>query len=185
MDTAPSSASGLTLGGLVDVFYRRVWNARDDDALIAILAPDVRFRGSTESVDRIWPEAFKVYRNSIHNCLHDYSCTIQDIVTDGSVAFARVSFSGYHSGGLLLGVPPTNRHVHWIGAARFAFAQSLQPSGVPQIGDIWVLSDLHGLQKQLLVSDERVRDAGVALEHAAPESQEGISDVSSKVLRAL
>ena len=38
-----------------------MWNACDDDALFAILAPDVRFRGSTEAVDRVGPEAFKMY----------------------------------------------------------------------------------------------------------------------------
>ncbi|CAE7038219.1 unnamed protein product [Symbiodinium natans] len=147
MDPVAESTSGqqrTALRKLVEVFYERVWNACDDDALFAILAPDVRFRGSTEAVDRVGPEAFKMYRDAIHEKLHNYTCTIQDVVVDETVAFARVWFSGTHSGGPLLGVPPTQRPVRWIGAARFALAKEGS-----QIGDIWVLGDLHSLSQQL------------------------------------
>ena len=86
-----SSDLGAALRELVEIFYESVWNARDDTALFRILAPDLRFHGSTEAVDRIGPEAFKAYRDSIHQALHSYTCNIEDIVVDGAVAFARAA----------------------------------------------------------------------------------------------
>ena len=143
-----------TLRQLIDIFYDRVWNHRDDDALFAILSPNLRFRGSTESADRIGREAFKQYRDGIHLTLQDYVCQVQDVVVDASTAFARVWFSGVHSGGSLLGVPPTQRRVRWIGAARFALADVSEASpGMLQIGDVWVLGDLFSLQQQLQAPD--------------------------------
>ncbi|CAK9104795.1 unnamed protein product, partial [Durusdinium trenchii] len=103
---------------LVEVFYSRVWNARDDRALREILSPELRFRGSTEATERVGPEAFKAYRDAIHQALRDYTCTLQDVLVEGDCAFARVWFRGTHVG-QLLGLPGTGRAVEWIGCARF------------------------------------------------------------------
>ncbi|CAE7853615.1 unnamed protein product [Symbiodinium sp. KB8] len=133
METKTSDL-GAALRQLVEIFYERVWNAKDDAALFAILAPDLRFRGSTEAVDRVGPEAFQSYRDKIHQALHTYTCKIEDIVVDGAVAFARVWFSGIHSGGDVLGVAPTKRRVKWIGAARFVLAEG--PEGSPSFSKV-------------------------------------------------
>ncbi|OLP81061.1 putative pentatricopeptide repeat-containing protein, mitochondrial [Symbiodinium microadriaticum] len=99
--------------------------------------------------DRQTFEMMLLYSHKIHQALHTYTCKIEDIVVDGAVAFARVWFSGIHSGGDVLGVAPTKRRVKWIGAARFVLAEGPEGPSTAQIGEIWVLGDLYSLQKQL------------------------------------
>ncbi|CAK9060859.1 Metallophosphoesterase domain-containing protein 1 [Durusdinium trenchii] len=135
----------LTDQNTIHVFYSRVWNARDDRALREILSPELRFRGSTEATERVGPEAFKAYRDAIHQALRDYTCTLQDVLVEGDCAFARVWFRGTHVG-QLLGLPGTGRAVEWIGCARFRVVSGVHGA---QLGDIWVLGDLYSLQQQL------------------------------------
>ena len=73
--------------------------------------------------------------------LGDYHCQIEDLVVEGTKAFAKLRFSGVHRG-LLLGHPATGRSVAWAGAALFTIDGD-------KIKSAWVLGDLQGLVLQL------------------------------------
>ena len=56
----------------------------------------------------------------VHRALGDYRCIIDELVTDGDRAAARMRFTGKHRAEFL-GVAATGRQVTWAGAAFFRF----------------------------------------------------------------
>jgi steroid delta-isomerase-like uncharacterized protein len=125
---------------LVRRFYHEIWNRPDLSAIPEILAPRVTFRGSL-GVRRVGHGEFADYVREVTGALGDYRCDIEDLVTEGEKAVARMTFSGVHRA-TFLGVPATGRRVSWAGAAFFTFTGG-------QVGDLWVLGDLEGLRRQL------------------------------------
>lgn len=125
---------------MVRRFYDEIWNRPDLSAVPEILAPDVTFRGSL-GARKVGHAEFADYVRDVTGALADYRCDIEDLVVEGDKAVARMTFSGVHRAPFL-GVPATGRRVAWAGAAFFTFAGG-------QIGDLWVLGDLHGLRQQL------------------------------------
>ena len=63
------------------------------------------------------------------------------VAAEGEQAFARMQFSGTHSGPFL-GHAPTGKRVSWQGAALFTFRGG-------RIAELWVLGDLAALEAQL------------------------------------
>jgi predicted ester cyclase len=124
----------------VALFYERIWNAGDLGVTSELLTSDFSFRGSlgTELRGRA---AFKDYVRSIRSALSDYRCDISDCVSEGDQAFARVVFSGRHTG-VFRGYEPTGKLVSWVGAALFRFRGEL-------IASVWVLGDVAGLDAVL------------------------------------
>jgi len=135
---------------LVRRFYGDVWNARDRSAGAELLTEDFRFRGSLgrESVGRA---AFTDYVDSVHESLGDYRCEIDELVSEGESAFARMTFSGIHRGPLL-GHPPTGKRVSWAGAALFHARGG-------RLESLWVLGDLDSLRRQLRADPWEIRSA--------------------------
>jgi steroid delta-isomerase-like uncharacterized protein len=125
---------------LVHAFYERIWNKGDLQAVPELLATDFVFRGSLGNETR-GQEEFKEYVRLVRGSFTDYCCEILNCVSEGDRAFARMRFSGLHTG-MFRGFAPTNRTVSWAGAALFRFE-----SGV--ITDLWVLGDLSGLDEGL------------------------------------
>jgi predicted ester cyclase len=125
---------------LVRGFYERIWNAGDFQAIPGLLAPDFKFRGSL-GVEVRSHEGFERYVRSIRGALSEYRCEILDCVAETDRAFARMRFSGIHTG-IFRGYPPTGKPVYWLGAALFHFKGGL-------ITDLWVLGDLAGLDEVL------------------------------------
>lgn len=128
---------------LVDAFYERIWNAGDLGAAAELLAPDLSFRGSLGAELR-GRAAFLDYVRSVRSALSDYRCEILDCVAEGDRAFARMRFSGRHTGPFR-GHAPTGERVTWSGAALFRTADG-------RIAEVWVLGDLAGLD--LLLADQ-------------------------------
>ncbi len=128
------------LRGLVESFYRDVWNRGDEDAARRILASDLQFRGSTGPTT-LGIDAFVDYVRLIRGALGDYRCVIEDVVVEPPRLFARMLFRGTHTG-TFLGVPPTGKVVSWAGAALFTAAGSW-------IRSVWVLGDVDALKQQL------------------------------------
>jgi steroid delta-isomerase-like uncharacterized protein len=124
----------------VERFYRLVWDARDLDAIPALLHDDCTFRGSLGHTMR-GHAALAGYVNMVHKALAEYRCTIEDLVVEAPRAFARMTFSGIHQDEFL-GFPPTGKRVSGYGCALFTFSGE-------KISDIWVLGDLKGLERQL------------------------------------
>lgn len=125
---------------LVEAFYFEVWNRADETRARESLADSFRFRGSL-GAERTGPEGFIAYMRDVHRALADYRCIIEDLVTDGNRAAARMRFTGRHRDAFL-GFPPTGRQVTWAGAAFFNCEDG-------RIADLWVLGDLVELRRQL------------------------------------
>ena len=125
---------------LVQSFYDCIWNAGQIDAIPRLLARDFTFRGSLGDQIR-GHEAFADYVRSVRGSLTNYRCNILDCVHEETRVFAKMRFSGLHSG-VFRGCPPTGLPVWWDGAALFRFE-----SGV--IAELWVLGDLLGLDHLL------------------------------------
>ena len=98
---------------LVEAFYFEVWNRADEDRARAILAESFRFRGSL-GAERSGPDGFIAYMRDVHRALGDYRCIIDELVTDGDRAAARMRFTGKHRAEFL-GVAATGRQVTWAG----------------------------------------------------------------------
>ncbi len=124
---------------LVAQFYARIWNAGDED-VEDLLTRDFSFRGSLGPTAR-GPAEFLVYVRAVRGSLAHYHCEILDCVTEGPEAFAKMRFSGTHVGPFR-GYAPTGKPIHWQGAALFTFRGG-------QIGELWVLGDLAGLDALL------------------------------------
>ena len=126
--------------GLVEAFYRDIWNAGRLEAAGRLLAPDLTFRGST-GVSTSGVGKFLDYVKLIREALGDYECVIEELVNDGERSFAKMLFRGHHTG-RFFGVAPTGREVAWAGAALFKFRDG-------RIVELWVLGDIDGLKQQL------------------------------------
>lgn len=125
---------------LVRRFYDVVWNTADEAAARDILHPDFRFRASL-GPERVGPDGFIAYMRSIHAALGGYTCTIEELLVDGSKACARMTFAGTHRG-QLFSVPATGRRIAWSGAAFFETDKD-------QITRLWVLGDIDAVKQQL------------------------------------
>jgi steroid delta-isomerase-like uncharacterized protein len=125
---------------LVEQFYHEVWNRADEAVAREILHPDFRFRASL-GPERLGPDGFIEYMRSIHAALADYTCRIDDLVTTGNRAAARMSFSGIHRA-RFFGVEATGRVITWAGGAFFT-------TDGERITELWVLGDIDSVKQQL------------------------------------
>ena len=126
----------MSTPSLVTTFYERVWNVGDLAAIPVLLSAEFMFRGSLGSEMR-GHQAFSDYVCSVRGSLSNYRCEILDCVSEGDRAFARMRFSGLHTG-VFRGFQPTHREVEWLGAALFRFERGV-------ISELWVLGDLASL----------------------------------------
>ncbi len=69
------------------------------------------------------------------------NCEILDCVTEGDRAFAKMRFSGLHTG-IFRGYQPTGKPVYWLSAALFRIEREV-------ITELWVLGDLASLDHVL------------------------------------
>jgi len=125
---------------VVESFYADIWNRHDESKIPALLCPDFTFRGSLGQA-KTGHAGFASYVDFVHEALAEYRCDILDLVTEEPKAFARMRFSGIHRGEFF-GYQPTGKPVEWLGSALFTFKGS-------QVGDLWVLGDVHGLLQLL------------------------------------
>jgi predicted ester cyclase len=125
---------------LIKAFYERIWNAGDLAAVPELLAESFVFRGSLGN-EMCGRQAFKDYVCSVRGSLTNYSCEVLDCVTEGNRAFAKMRFTGLHTGEFQ-GHQPTGKPVHWLGAAFFCVERGV-------ITELWVLGDLAGLDHVL------------------------------------
>jgi predicted ester cyclase len=130
----------MSTPSLVREFYERIWNVGDLAAIPELLGEGFVFRGSLGS-EMCGHKEFEGYVCSVRGSLNNYLCEILDCVAEGDRAFARMRFSGLHTG-QFRGYQPTGKPVHWFGAALFRIARGT-------ILELWVLGDLAGLDKML------------------------------------
>lgn len=131
---------------IVRAFYEEIWNRHDKSKIAELLHEDFSFRGSLGQVAR-GHAGFAAYVDFVHAALGEYHCEIQEMISEGDKAFARLLFSGIHRAEFF-GYQPTGRRVEWVGAAVFTFAGE-------KVSDLWVLGDVHGLLQQLVNNASR------------------------------
>lgn len=121
-------------------FYSEIWNKKNLHEIPNILERDFEFRGSIGQSKR-GHKGFEKYVHFIHGALSNYHCEIEDIVIENNKAFAKMVFSGNHTG-LFMECSATNQLVSWSAAALFTFNND-------KVSSLWVLGDLVNLQQQL------------------------------------
>jgi len=128
------------LGGLVHRFYADLWNAWNDDAVTAVLHPELRFRGSLGQ-ETTGLDEWRAYRDGVRAAAPDFHNEVVDLVVAGGRAAARLEWSGTHTGPLL-GIEATGRSFRYDGAAFFTARDGL-------LVEVWVVGDLAALRAQL------------------------------------
>ncbi|MBX9664971.1 ester cyclase [Novosphingobium sp.] len=140
----------MTTHPLVSSFYDRVWNSGDRAALDDLVTNDFRFQGSL-GAPIVGRDAFWQIVTMVRTALSGYHCAIEACVSEEDQAFARMTFSGTHTGPFR-GFAPSGRQVSWAGAALFGFEGG-------RIGEIWVLSDTAALDA-ILAANAEAESAG-------------------------
>jgi predicted ester cyclase len=130
----------LSTPAAVAAFYERIWNGGELGAIAELLTEDFAFRGSLGD-ELQGPDAFADYVRALRRVLADYRCEIEECVAEGERAFAKLRFSGRHTG-VLRGRLPTGRRVAWVAAALFTLRSG-------RIARLWVLGDLTALDAAL------------------------------------
>ncbi len=121
---------------LVTRFYDEVWNRPDPSVIPRPFHEDCVFRGSL-GAERRGHEGLADYVREVTGALGDYRCEIETLVVEDQRAFARMRFTGRHTGPFL-GFAPTGAELAWEGAALFETEDG-------RIRSLWVLGDLAGL----------------------------------------
>ena len=125
---------------LIERFYLEMWNRFDKTIVPDILTEDLRFRGSLGQSKSGHAE-FAEYVDFIQRAFPDFWNEIEEIISEGDKAFAKLTFRGTHRGEVF-GVAPTGRLIQYVGAAVFKFRGD-------RIAEVWVLGDIYGLISQL------------------------------------
>ncbi len=125
---------------LVSRFYDEVWNRPDPSVIPQLFHEDCVFRGSL-GAERRGHQQLADYVREVTGALSGYRCEIETLVVEGERAFARMRFTGRHTG-RFLGFAPTGAEVAWEGAALFE-------TDAGRIRTLWVLGDLAGLTAKL------------------------------------
>jgi steroid delta-isomerase-like uncharacterized protein len=125
---------------LIERFYVEMWNRFDKTILPDILTEDFRFRGSLGQFKSGHAE-FGEYVDFIQRAFPDFSNEIEEIISEGDKAFAKLTYRGTHRGEVF-GIASTGRLIRYAGAAVFKFRDD-------RIAEVWVLGDIYGLISQL------------------------------------
>ena len=124
----------------VRIFYSELWDRADKSLIPTIFHPGFTFRGSLGRT-LVGYDQFAEYVDWVTGALGDYKSDILVMVEEGDYVSAKMRFHGIHRKELF-GVPPTGKHVWWIGMPIFTFEGR-------KVRDLFVLGDLHGLIERL------------------------------------
>src|SRR6185437_14953105 len=102
--------------------------------------PDFSFRGSLGPT-LVGHDQFAGYVDMVTGALAHYITDILALIEERDRVGGKMRFHGIHRAELF-GVPPSGRHVWWIGMPIFTFAGG-------KVRDLYVLGDIHGLIARL------------------------------------
>lgn len=125
---------------LIDIWYRRMWNEWDKAVFAEILSTAIVLRGSLGQLKHGYAGVSE-YMDFVRAAFADFHNQIEEIISEGDKAFARLTYTATHTGELF-GIAPSQKRIQYAGAAVFTFATD-------KIADVWVLGDLYSLLKQL------------------------------------
>lgn len=119
--------------------FVETWNDADPSKALALVADDVVFREPGHDISG--KAGLGDFLRTMRQALPDLRFTVEDIVSEGDKAAARVTCRGTHRGELM-GIPATGRSVAWdeIFVARVAGGK---------ITEGWAVEDMLGLMQQL------------------------------------
>lgn len=125
---------------LVRRFYEQLWNAWRLDLAGEILSPSLHFRGSLGTRTRGLLE-FTAYVERVRSAFPDWHNHIEELLAADERVVARLTWTGTHTGPLG-DIPPTGRHVSYVGAAFFRM-------GGRTIDEAWIVGDTQELWRAL------------------------------------
>jgi predicted ester cyclase len=143
MDEPALDFDGVSLSPqkeIVRVFYKELWDHADKSLIPKIFHSDFTFRGSLGPT-LVGHEQFAGYVDWVISTFGHYKTDILSMIEEGNCVAGKMRFHGIHRKELF-GVPPSMRHVWWIGMPIFTFEEA-------RVRDLFVLGDIHGLIGQL------------------------------------
>lgn len=84
---------------LIERFYEEMWNRFDKSQIPTLLTQDIWFRGSLQQSKNPHAE-FAEYVDYIQRTFPDFTNEVEEIVSEGGKAFARLTYRGTHRGEL-------------------------------------------------------------------------------------
>jgi predicted ester cyclase len=139
MDEPILDLTGVTLSPhkeMVRIFYKELWDRADKSLIPTLFHADFTFRGSLGPT-LVGHDEFAGYVDLVTSTFDNYTTDILAMIEEGARVSGKMRFHGHHRKELF-GVPPSGRHVWWIGMPIFRFEGGL-------IRDLYVLGDIHGL----------------------------------------
>jgi len=154
--TSTPSTPPTTTKELIERFYYRGWNRRDEGVVRACLHDDVKFRGSvlrlSNKKDK-GAQAYLDYMRKLQSVVANYTIKLDDIVIDNSnnsttnaqqqqgKAAVRCTSRGIHKG-TFFGVEASGYEVSWTNMAFLTVVDG-------KISEIWVIGDVDSLKHQI------------------------------------
>ncbi len=117
-----------------------LWDRAEKSLIPALFHADFTFRGSLGPT-LVGHDEFAGYVDLVTSTFGAYTTDILAMIEEGPRVSGKMRFHGYHRKELF-GVPPSGRHVWWIGMPIFTFEHG-------KIRDLYVLGDVHGLIARL------------------------------------
>jgi predicted ester cyclase len=139
MDEPALNFEGITLSPqkeVVRVFYKELWDHADKSLIPKIFHEGFTFRGSLGPT-LTGHDEFANYVDWVTGALGEYTTDILALIEEDTRVSGKIRFHGIHRKELF-GVPPTGRHVWWIGMPIFTFEGA-------KVRDLYVLGDIHDL----------------------------------------
>jgi predicted ester cyclase len=125
---------------IVRVFYEELWDRGDKSLIPIIFHSNFTFRGSLGPT-LVGHDQFAGYVDWVNGALAHYKTDILAMIEEGNRVSGKMRFHGFHRKELF-SVPPSGRHVWWIGMPIFTFEHG-------KVRDLFVLGDIHDLISQL------------------------------------
>ncbi|GMG85566.1 hypothetical protein LNKW23_47890 [Paralimibaculum aggregatum] len=150
MDEQEWDLGGMKLSAqkeMVRIFYKELWDRADKTLIPELFHADFTFRGSLGPV-LVGHDGFAGYVDLVTTTFASYTTDILSMIEEGSYVSGKMRFHGYHRRELF-GVPPSGRHVWWIGMPIFTFDQG-------KIRDLYVLGDVHGLITRMTSAERAI-----------------------------
>jgi predicted ester cyclase len=139
MDEAVLDLDGVALSPqkeTVRVFYKELWDRADKRLIPTIFHAGFTFRGSLGPT-LVGYDEFAGYVDRVTGAFDRYTTDILLMIEEDNRVSGKMRFHGFHRKELF-GVPPSGRHVWWIGMPIFTFEGA-------KVRDLFVLGDIHGL----------------------------------------
>jgi predicted ester cyclase len=124
----------------VRVFYKELWDHADKSLIPNIFHEGFTFRGSLGPA-LVGHDQFAGYVDWVTDAFAQYTTDILALLEDGNRVGGKMRFHGIHRREMFA-VPPSGRHVWWIGMPIFTFDG-------PKVRDLYVLGDIHGLIERM------------------------------------